>query len=504
MKKIYTFMLAAFAAMTAWATDYNEPIVITVNGVSAEQTGTVSVVQNGENYDLTMKNFMLQSTDGPMGVGNVSMTNIKPVIVGETIILNSRDSVLITDGDDENVPFWMGPNLGKIPVNMRGKIEGGHLRCYIDIDMQATLQQVIQVAIGKGYQMPNQSFENWHTSKGTIVEPNGWHSFESGTGSLIESAGNHIAISEDAHSGEASARIFATEMNFIFFKVTANGTMTTGRMNAASASAADVSNHAYIDLSSTDVDGNGDPFYTPLYSRPDSIAVWVKYKQVKAIADHPYATMSAVIISGDGRYQDPEDKAYTNVVAKAKNNTIADTNGEWVRVSVPFTYTENTEDPKAILVTISTNADAGQGNGNDEVLVDDIALIYNAKLTKLELFGENVPSFDANVKEYSIDAGDKELTLNDIVAEADGVSALVTKSIEETETGYKATVSVYGGDMETATDYVVNVKSSVPAVIENLPVAPVKNNAIFNLQGQQVKKAVKGLYIINGKKVVLK
>ena len=90
------------------------------------------------------------------------------------------------------------------------------------------------------------------------------------------------------------------------------------------------------------------------------------------------------------------------------------------------------------------------------------------------------------------------------MAEADGVSALVTKSIEETETGYKATVSVYGGDMETATDYVVNVKSSVPAVIENLPVAPVKNNAIYNLQGQQVKKAVKGLYIINGKKVVLK
>jgi hypothetical protein len=109
------------------------------------------------------------------------------------------------------------------------------------------------------------------------------------------------------------------------------------------------------------------------------------------------------------------------------------------------------------------------------------------------------------VKEYSIDAGDKGLTLNDIVAEAEGVSALVAKSIEETATGYKATVSVYGGDMETATDYVVNVKSSRPTVIEHLPAAaPVKNNAIFNLQGQQVKKAVKGLYIINGKKVVLK
>ena len=38
--------------------------------------------------------------------------------------------------------------------------------------------------------------------------------------------------------------------------------------------------------------------------------------------------------------------------------------------------------------------------------------------------------------------------------------------------------------------------------IENVENAPVKG--IFNLQGQRVEKAVKGLYIINGKKVVMK
>ncbi|MBP3789981.1 MAG: PCMD domain-containing protein [Prevotella sp.] len=501
MKKIYTFMMAAFAAMTAWATDYNEPIVVTVNGESSEQTGVISIVQNGENYDLTMKNFMLQSADGPMGVGNVALTGIVPQTVGDVTLLKTSAIVTITKGDDPEVQLWMAEMLPPVPVELNGKIENGHLRCYINIDMMENLGQVIQVAIGKGYQMANQSFENWHTSSGNYVEPNAWHSFESATGGFAAMAGHHIEKSADAHSGEASARINATKV----LGIVANGTMTTGRMNAGSMSASNTANHAYIDLSKSDVDGNGDPFYTPLYSRPDSIAVWVKFKQGTANAAHPYATVSAVIISGDGRYQDPEDQTYTNVVAKAKNNTIADTNGEWVRVSAPFAYTENTEDPKAILVTISTNADAGQGSNNDEVLVDDIALIYNAKLTKLELFGESVPSFDADVKEYSIDAGDKGLTLNNIVAEADGVSALVTKSIEETATGYKATVSVYGGDMETATDYVVNVKSSKPTVIEHLPAAaPVKDNAIYNLQGQQVKKAVKGLYIINGKKVVLK
>ena len=240
-----------------------------------------------------------------------------------------------------------------------------------------------------------------------------------------------------------------------------------------------------------------------MYSRPDSIAVWVKFKQGKANADHPYATISTVITDGT-YYQDPENKTYTNVVARAKYNTIAETNGEWVRVSAPFAYTENTEEPTAILITLSTNADAGQGSGNDELLVDDIALIYNAKLNSLKVFGESVPGFDADVKEYNIDAEDKEVTADDIEAEANGAAALVAKKVEITETGYKATVTVYGGDMETINSYVVNVKSSVPTVIENLPVAPVKNNAIYNLQGQQVKKAVKGLYIINGKKVVLK
>ena len=500
MKKIFTTMLVAFAAIAAWATDYNEPIIVTVNGVSSEQTGVITVVQNGDNYDLTMKNFVLQSEGGPMGVGNVALTGIVPQTVGDVTILQTSAVVTITDGDDPQIPFWMAGMLPPVPVELNGKIENGHLRCYINIDMMATLEQVIQVAIGSGYQMRNQSFEDWHTSTGNYVEPNAWHSFESASGSLASMAGHHIEKSEDAHSGEASARLYATSI----FGVVANGTMTTGRMNAGSMSAANTANHAYIDLSKADVDGNGDPFYTPLFSRPDSIAVWVKFKQGTAKPAHPYATVSSSIISGSERYQDPEDKTYTNVVARAKYNTIAVTNGEWVRVSAPFVYTENTEDPTAILITLSTNADAGQGSANDELLVDDIALIYNAKLNSLKVFGESVPGFDADVKEYNIDAEDKELTADDIEAGVNGAAALVAKKVEITETGYKATVTVYGGDMETINSYVVNVKSSVPTVIENLPVAPVKNNAIYNLQGQQVKKAVKGLYIINGKKVVLK
>ena len=149
-------------------------------------------------------------------------------------------------------------------------------------------------------------------------------------------AGHHIAKSTDAHSGEFSARIFATSI----FGIIANGTMTTGRMNAGAMSATDKANHAFTDMYSTDTDGNGDPFYLQLNSRPDSIVAWVKFKQGKANKDYPYATISA-IITDSTRYQDPEDKEYTNVVARAKNNTIATTNDEWIRVSIPFVYEDN-------------------------------------------------------------------------------------------------------------------------------------------------------------------
>lgn len=483
MKKIFTFIFAAMTAMSIQATDYNNiPITITVNGVSAEQKGNITVVENGGKYDLTLKNFMLQSADGPMGVGNVELKGIEPYQDGAATLLVTNQTITITEGDDENVPFWMGPNIGPVPVELRGKIENGRLRCYIDIDLQATLQQVIQVAVGDGYQIANPSFETWHTSKDTYVEPNAWHSFETATGSLAEAGGHHIEKSSDAHSGEASARIYSTMMDFIIFKIIANGTMTTGRMNAGSASAADKANHAFLDMSSTDLDGNGDPFYTTMYSRPDSIALWVKFKQGTPTAAYPYATVSAVITDGT-RYQDPEDKAYTNVVAKAKNNTIAETGDQWKRIAIPFEYTTNAVDPKAVLITISTNAEPGQGSDNDEVLVDDIAFIYNANLTSLKIKGQDVPQFSKDVLDYEM-AIDQEITAADIEAVADSKAAHVMKTVETDATAgaYKCTITVFGGDMQAVKTYNVKVKSSATA-IKNVQTAA-QQTTFYTLDGR--------------------
>lgn len=491
MKKLFTLLFVAVTALAARATDYNVPITVTVNGVSSEQKTVITIEEADGRYNLTLKNFVLESENGPMGVGNVELKDITPCQDGDATLLITSRVVTITDGDDPQVPFWMAQSLPPVPVDLRGKIVGEHLRCFLDIDMTETLQQVIQVAIGEGYQMPNPSFEFWHTSTGNYMEPNAWHSFETATGQWASLAGHHIEKSEDAHSGEASARIFATDA----FIAIANGTMTTGRMNAGSMSAADAGgNYAYLDMSSKDVDGNGDPFYTPMYARPDSVAVWVKFKQGKANAKHPYATVSAVITDGT-RYQDPENNEdFTNVVARAKNNKIATTDGKWVRVSAPFVYTENNVEPKAVLITISTNADAGQGSANDEVLVDDIEFIYNAKVTGIKVKGQDVPDFDAAVLSYEMELNE-ELTPDDIEVEVEGKTAHIVKSVELVEGYYVCNVLVVNADMSVAKVYNIKSKSIATAVTDLQPTTNLPAT-YYTSDGRQVKTLVPGrIYI---------
>lgn len=489
MKKLFTLLFIGITAIAAYATDYNVPITVTVNDVTSEQSAVLTVAENGGLYDITLKNFILQSEDGPMGVGNVELKGIQPYQDGNATLLFSSDEVTITDGDNPDVSVWMASMLPPVKVQLRGKIEGDRLRCYLDIDLTESLSQVIQVAIGGGYQLPNQGFEGWHTSADDFVEPNGWHSFESASGAMAPLAGHHIAKSDDAHSGKASARIFATSI----FGIIANGTMTTGRMNAGAMTATDPANNAYLDMTSNAIDGNGDPFYVPMYSRPDSIAMWVKFSQGTPSSVHPYATFSAVITDGS-YYQDPEDKDYTNVVAKAKNNEIATTDGKWVRISAPFVYTENSVDPKAVLVTVSTNADPGQGSDKDEVLVDDIEFIYNAKVTSLKIKGQDVPGFSPDKETYEMEL-DEAVTAEDIEVTIDGKAAHAAKSVELIDDHYICSIKAIGADMADITSYIVYVKSSATA-IRSFKSANNQSATYFTLDGRQAKTLMPGrIYI---------
>jgi hypothetical protein len=241
-------------------------------------------------------------------------------------------------------------------------------------------------------------------------------------------------------------------------------------------------------MSLAEVDGNGDPFYIPLYSRPDSVAVWVKFRQGYPDMDHPYATISAIITDGT-YYQDPEDKVYTNVVAKAKNNEIATTGGEWVRISVPFVYTENAVDPQAVLITISTNADPGKGSNNDEVLVDDIEFVYNAKVTSLKIKGQEVEGFSPDVMDYEMELDG--ITADDIEVTIEGWSNHVVKYVDQVDGHNVCSVLATGADMKAMSLYVIREKGSGTG-IRNIQTVTNQTATYYMLDGRQAKTLVPG------------
>ena len=250
----------------------------------------------------------------------------------------------------------------------------------LPLGMQA--QQSIDFSEYEGTQIPNSDFETWADDEGnTKVEPRYWHSFESASGNLASRATGKISSSGTSKGGNYSCQLKSSSI----IGIVANGTMTTGQLNAGSMSATNTDNHASLDISSTSKDNYGDPFYAELTARPAALAVWVKFSQGTANADHPYATVSAAITNGN-YYQEPTaNKDSSVVIGYAKNNEIASNGGEWQHLYVPFRYDSNNynkeDEPKAIMVTLSTNADAGKGSGGDILLIDDLELIYTQQVT---------------------------------------------------------------------------------------------------------------------------
>lgn len=527
MKRFFTSLLATAAfAVSSMATDYKDMMTVSLDGNPTTPTETTISVEKTDDsgYTLSLKNFVLYMTTGdqvfPMPVGTIVLENVEAVTKGDVTTLKTSQDIEIAEGDDPTYEgSWIGPGLSAdgdlIPVNMTGEIRGDKFYTVININFMG---MNIDVVFGNGgYQIENSGFENFHTAtyvdgknKYTSDEPNAWHSFNSGiaTGSasfLTKYAlqNGNTSVSDDVRPGSTGTKSVAIKSSIVMGFQPANGTMTTGRLQAGSLTATDAANCSFLDMSSTDTDGNGDPFYTVLNGRPDALSVWVKYKQGQVNEQYPYATVSAVITDGT-RYQDPEDKAYTNVVAKAQDKTIESKGFEWQNLVIPFDYTSyasNDAQAKALLVTISTNAQPGVGSNDaenpDMIIVDDISLVYNSHLASLKVKGTEVEGFDKNVLSYDL-KGEGAVSVDDIEAVSDGQGAYVTKAIEGTDKGVKVTITVTSNDLKTTNVYTLNIEGATTTGINKVETTTGKGTAaIYNVNGQRVDNmSQKGLYII--------
>lgn len=456
---------------------------------------------------------MLKAGEQPLGIGNITLNNLKAATSSKGDVVSTHRDITITKGDDPNVDTWMGPILGTIPLDLKLLVNDEKLYTLIDIDIPG---QSIHVTFGDNYQLPNSGFEDYRTeqvlhadltgvnppSTINVEEPLNWHSFASATGDYVQAAN---AFS-DPHTYSASIvcpnstgkkSLLLTSASVLGYTI-ANGTITTGRMQAGDMNADSTKNCAFLSTDSTSTDSHGDPFYALMDGTPDSLAVWVKFKQQTPVAEHPYATISAAITDGT-YYQDPQDKDYTNVVATAKNAQIASNNFEWQRIVVPFKYTGNDVKAKAMLVTISTNADPGQGSAADSLYVDDISLIYNVDKPAVTVNGHAVT---LDTEEVTTTATDPATAVVAATTANKGSFAAVSE-LSNTADQRKLQLLYCSDDLQTIKTYTLVINKGAETGISQIKTATNKDSKVYDLNGREVKTMHHGnVYILNGKKVL--
>ena len=510
MKKLFTLLFVAMTALTGMADTYNGPLHIDVNGATVDQTTDITIEKQADgNYTLKLMNFNFK-LGVTMNVGNIIITDVPAVSNGQTLMLKAKKNIAITGGS-------MDLMLKSVPIDMIGELRDGDFYANINISMA---MKNIKVTFGTAkYQLPNAGFETYHTAtvtspddpndKATSDEPNYWHSFMSASGPLVYYAGyNPVTFKcDDVRPGSTGKQSLMLK-SFNAFIAIANGTITTGRMNTGDVIASNTdANYAWSDMSNTDKDAHGDPFYATLYSMPDAMKVWLKFKQGTSNADHPYATATAIINDGTEFHEPaPSETTYTNVVGEARNAKIAETGDEWKEFTIPFTYDAFAQygaKAKSVLVTLSTNADAGQGSDGDLLYVDDLSFVYNAGLKAITLTADNGEVFTVNnvnseTKEYTATVP-FDVTAQNLKAVSDGKGAYVNTTIADG----KATIEITSNDLATTNVYTLNIKKGdaqgITSGINGAQAAQAQAAGVYTIGGMRVNAITKpGLYIVKG------
>ena len=478
MKKFFTLIALACLTLTAAAEEYRCGLAVVANGnPSPYQQITLSCTKNDKGkYDILLPDFTFEG----LNIGDIVINDIDAVEDEDAIMLTTEQVIELTEFDGV-----------KIPISFEGYIVDGELGARLKINAEG---MNVNVAISsRSTQIYGSDFENWHKA-GNADEPNGWHAIKSGTG-LASLATNGVSISEDVpegSNGTKSVRIQST----VVMGISANGTITTGRMKVGSMTASSTDNCTFIDPTSTDVDGNGDPFFNSMSGRPSAIGFWYKFKNGEG---NTKPAMVRASIVGDGYYQDPipEGTTYDNLVAVAEQTL--DATESWTYVTVPFDYANYADygaDSKSILVTINTCCEPGGGSkssDNPDVLyVDNVNLIYDPDILDILIFDEPIEDFEYDKYEGY------EITVPSVPTDDDIEVVCSNEQIAGPLTYYEngiLNIFVYNEELQNPVKY--SVKLNIDPTGINAVEGTGNNTVVgrYNINGQRVGKAAKGMVI---------
>jgi hypothetical protein len=147
MKKVLFTLAALCCTMALSATTYTSHLKVTINGTSTEQDQvSVQVVEDDNTYTLTLKNFVLVAEGIPMPVGNIEVAGVKGIDEYGYTTITFNSPVAITAGDDPQYDFWMGPELGEVPLDLVARFTDTALSANIDINLEF-MGQIIGVQL---------------------------------------------------------------------------------------------------------------------------------------------------------------------------------------------------------------------------------------------------------------------------------------------------------------------------------------------------------------------
>ena len=443
-RTILSICLAATAALALNAENYMGNIVVNRNGQTYNSNVTVTVTQESNGLNTLTLQVPIYGTMTMAGVHAATVN-------GVTVYSAERD---------------VETNFGVMRTTLLARTVDGMMAA--DVAIPAQNATMWFNTVGDHFQLPNSDLEAWGASNG---EPDRWHGFKTAKGSLAAMAadGGKLMSSDDVRPGSTGTHSAMITTGRVW-GVLANGTMTNGQLNAGGVFATDTKNHAEMDKDATTTDALGNKFYMPVYAKPDAFKAWIKYVQGKTNAAFK-ANVSVKTFDGT-YYQEPTDKEYTNLSGSIVGGQIEAC--DWTEFTFPFdydTYAANGAATEAIFVTFSTNATPGQGNDDDAVYIDDMELVYLGNMTDLRYQGQTIEGWNPAVTTYNMEIAD-EPNLDDFTASIEGVSAVVTKSMEQNEDGsYRIAISVVAADLQTATCYLINVTE---------PAAQVKKGDVNN------------------------
>lgn len=347
------------------------------------------------------------------------------------------------------------------------------------------------------YQIANADFENWTDDENAKIAE-GWNSFDTAAGLFASFASmSPMPQKIEGYKGNG-VRIVSKDLWVAY----ANGNITTGHINMGSTNPADATNYNFTDR--TDVNGN-----MPFAGRPDAFEVYARFTPgtAKAAADAEQEQPALqgrvqLILHKDAAYHDPEIAEMADEKVGSANVLIPATE-EWTKFTGEFSYTtDEAPEVQYLLASATTNPVPGASK-DDQLDLDELRLIYYSTLKDLQIDGKTVEGFSPEKTEYTIESDNADL-LNTITVEKKGVGASVDKDVDLTNN--VCTITVYGNDYDVnpTNKTVYTVKLTPTTSIGSVSADNAANHKTYTLGGVRINKPAAGLYIVDGKKKVVK